>query len=96
VGIFAVEIIIIKYSLSTVTKIVTAVASGDRQFAQRAFGTIRFWVGVSHGNRRLRPKETRLCVGEGNHGRRPVGAGLSPALFCGGDFRLQSESGEGG
>ena len=40
-------------------KIVTAVASGDRQLAQ-PYG-IRFWVGVSSENRRLRPKEARLC-----------------------------------
>jgi hypothetical protein len=31
-----------------------AVAGGDRQLAQRAFGTIRFWVGVSSEKRCLR------------------------------------------
>jgi len=52
VGIFASE---------GTAKIVTAVAGDDRQFAQRAFGTIRFWVGVSRKKRCLRPKEARLC-----------------------------------
>ena len=45
VGIFASE---------GTAKIVTAVAGDDRQFAQRAFGTIRFWVGVTRKKRCLR------------------------------------------
>jgi len=55
-------------------KIVTAVASGDRQFAQRAFGTIRFWIGVSNENRCLRQTGTALNSNSVAESASPVAA----------------------